>query len=821
LIRFSTLQHAYDKHPQAHSLPWAQFLDSLAPYVYRQDKNAGPLFSPATFTNDETGPRKTKEHVEAVHFLALDFDDVSAEKAVEILRSLEPYHALTYTTWKQPQASQSQLMRFRAVLPMSRPCAPQEWPAVYSCAVRDFGASALDTSCSDPNRFYFTPALPEGCSWAAQTWRSPGAGLWDVDAALAKPRAQEPVARAAGPGVDPTPREAVLRLSQRLANSADPKNIRLGTLMRSGLDGHEIANQGGAHQVLRDLAWRLAAAFPTGAPDQIAEHFHASLDFMRAWAKEDPVKHFTDLIVSGQKKVHDDAHQEQAERALGASRNILKAFEGLGQRRGTPYTQAELTEWGDLSSRWILQAGSAIWIFFVGDYVGPFQKEAIGSAVAQWLSPAQSAGVEVYKYDDKGNVRLKDLHELVSQYGRVVTRVEADLAAPRTYLDAARCAVVEAPCRLRELEPAYSPEVDAWLRALAGAKYDRLCDWMACITFLRECTPAVFVKGASGVGKNMLALGLSRLWSTTGPTPMSKALGEFNAQIVNCPLVYADEQIPETFRGEPRTEELRELITTSTFSINQKNRPISHAKGSCRVIIGANNFNAISRKAELTPEDAQALADRFILIDAGTEDRAPAKDFLVSNGGPAFTKDWVEGDKIAQHALWLRDEVLACRRIITRGSRFILPGDAQELVLALQTTSRVPSDLLEWIWQFLQDPARHVGATVGRPLAALVKSGEIWINPRLVLQHWSDYMGSERAPTANAFARTTRGIVMSEREGGRYRIGRGGYGGRYQRIRLDAVRTWLRDVEPGELERLLAVDTETLGVPGQRQPGLN
>lgn len=833
MIRFSTLQHAFDKHPVNGEADWGTLCNAFESYHYRQDKNQGPLISPATFTADSTGTRKTKGHVEAIHFLALDFDDVSPDTVTQILRTLEPYAAITYTTWKQPQATAMGLMRFRAMLPLSRSCSPQEWPAVYLCAVRDFGASALDTSCSDPNRFYFTPALPldgngNPCSWAATTWRSPGTQAWDVDAALARPRQEQAAAPTLGwkAGRDPIPKEAVLRLSARLSKSADPKNIRMGTLIRAGLDGHAIAEKSERHAALRDIAWRLAAAFPTGAADGIAELFMQSLDIMKAeGTQSDPVKHFEGLILGAQRKVSDDALEEQTTTALGSSRKIALAFEGLGIRRGTPYTTAELAQYaqegGPIENRWILQSGSAIWIFFAGDYVGPFMREAIGPSCAQWLAPAVSAGVEVHKYDDKGNVRIKDLHELVGQYGRVVINVEADMSAPRAYLDPARSAIVEAPCPLRKLEPQYSEEIDGWLKALGGPKYDRLCDWLACVTFLQVCTPALFIKGASGVGKNLLALGVARLWSEGGPTPMTHALGQFNAQILACPLVYADEQIPETFRGEPRTEELRELITAATFKINQKNRPVTSARGSARVIIGANNFNVISRKAELTPEDAQALADRFILIDAGTDDNAPAKDYLTTRGGPDFTRSWVDGDGIARHALWLRDEVLAGRRVLQRGSRFIIPGDAHELVTALQTASRVPSDLLEWVWQFLQDPARHVAASVGRPLGCLVQDGQIWINPRGVLQAWDHYMGGERAPTANLFDRTTRGVLLSERKGGRFRVRAAGNRIKYQRLSLEALLSWLRsrDEDLSELSAMLATSTEDLGKP--THTGLN
>jgi hypothetical protein len=787
------------------------------------------LISPATFLSDETGARKLKSHVELVHFLMLDFDDVTPQAFGAVLAKVEQLGlaACAYSTWKQPEAAQQGLARIRLVILTSRPAAKEEWPAIYRAAIAEFGASALDTSCSDANRFYFTPALPVGSEHAASSWSSEGSGAWDVDNAL---RNAPAVAAGFGlgadtsaPATDPVPKEAIARLAVKLAKAANPKSIRMGNLLRAGLDGHQLAETGGRHVVLRDLAWQLGQTFPTGNPYTIAEPFKCSLDFMReAGAEKDPLDHFVELIESAQAKVHEQEQALEQARVSAKAKKIQVAWEGFGSDRTTAYTPFELKEFeadgGLLDGRWIVQCGEAVWLLFDGAYRGPFQRSAIPTAVSQLLAPAESAGVQVYEVDEKGSARIKPLEKLVSQYGRLVEVVESDMSAPRTYLEPRRSAIVEAPCPVRtDVTPRFDADVDAWLKLLAGPKYERLCDWIATVTWLRECAPAVFLKGASGTGKNLLALGLSRLWTPSGFTPMQHALGQFNASITRCPLVYADERIPETFKGEPRTEELRELITTSTFQINQKNRPLVTCYGSARILIGANNFGIISRKAEFTPEDAQALADRFILIDVGTEQDAPAREWLKSRGGPEFTRDWVIGDRIASHALWLRDEVESGRRKLVRGSRLVVPGDAAELLSALQTGSRTPWNVLSWIWSFLQDQSKHIAACVGRPFAVITHGERVWVSTRHLLQSWDHYLPGERAPSLESLTNTMRNLLLPKRET-RYRPRREKTQDlTYLALRLDQLRTWLEQQgeDVSELDTLLQVETMMQTGPGQ------
>lgn len=830
-MRFSTLTGVKDDRPNVHELTWQAFADALLPYEFREHKEAGALFSPAELLGG-----REKHNVQAVHFGVLDLDGdvvqgpngkkvhggVPNADFLSILNLAEPYDSFTYTTWSQPFASSRNALCARLVVPWSRPVLLAEWPTVRARFVAAFGGKS-DARTDDPTRVFFTPSLPTGFEWAASTWRAEGwqggARTWDVDAALAA----GPVLATKAPVIldarDPIPRDAVVRLATRLSKSADPQAIRLGIMIRAGLDGHRLAEPGSRRDAIRDLTWRLAQAFPTGSAASLLDYFRLSLQFMIGEGVDsDPFEQFTKLLEDGQRKVGEYEQAKVAGTTGALTKRITIAWQGEGMMRSHPYTNEELAAWeavAPLHDRWILQAGSGVWLFFAGSYVGPFMREAIGPACAQWLAPAVSGGVDCYRRDEKGTPKLKDLHDLVGSYGRVCTVVEADMTASGTYLDAHRKAIVEAPCPLRKLDPAFDSEVDEWLQLLAGSKYSRLCDWLATCTWLRECAPAVFLKGASGAGKNLFASGVARLWSVAGFTPAEHALGQFNASVTECPLVYADERVPENWKGEPRTEELRALITTSTFKINQKNRPLVTCYGSARVVIGANNFGIISRKADFTPEDAQALADRFIVIDVGTIEHCPARDWLIAHGGATWGAAVVNGDRLARHALWLRDQVQTGARALVRGGRMVVPGDASELVQALQTGSRVPWNVLSWVWSFLQDPTKHVAASVGRPFAALVHDGRVWLEPALLARAWDHYLPGEKAPTLEQIKHAARGMLHPENEG-RLRRGPGGKV-KYRALRLEQLRTWAaqEDVSEHEITTALAVDTEKLGVPGR------
>lgn len=855
------------------ALPWGELVTGLlATYDFRDDKTRGPMISPATFT---PGARKSEDNVTGVHWLMLDYDDVTPADFLNVLGRLESegIAAFCYTTWQAPEATRKTapdgtmgLIRARVGMPISRPCSPQEWRGVYGAAVAKYGASGLDTSCSDPSRFYFTPSLPRGAEWAASTWRASGAGFVDIDT-LAKQfggLVSVGSARAMSSGTDPIPRDALHKIAIKWGRSSKTEELRASQMLRSALDGHAFAVRGQRHSAKLSLSMRIAAVFPHGNAAQISEYFRQSFDLMRDGSeREDPVDKFTGLLESAQQKVVADAQACTEQARLFAQTNIVKAWQSIGVDRDTPYTSEELsaaaTALGlqhpsELASRWLVQRGDWIHTLCIDPklgprYLPPESRSAVLTSVAQNLSPASTAGFSSYMLAKDGTTIPKPLERLVSEYGRVVSFEEMSLIAPASYLDAKRSCLVQASAPLAKIDPEYDEEVDEWLALLAGdanptvgasrsprgTKAARLADWLAVVTDLSKPAPAIYFKGGAGAGKTMFAEGLARLWGQDSPTSLHNVIGNFNAAIARCPLILGDEKIPETFRGEPRTEELRELITKTNFELNRKNRDIVMLKGSLRILLCANNFNMITRKGEFSPEDAQALADRFILLTPHPMSAA----YCTAKGARLWGETMVDGLRIAKHVHWLRAHHEAGIRPIERGPRLYVPGDASLLTDVLQTATRTPWAICFWLWSFLKNPALHVSASTGRPLAAIVTSSDgapgaqgvpsLWASSEHIVQAWDHYLQGERVPSRELVMAAMRNVTDPRGTGARLRrttrapVHGSGVGTRveYHRVRIEAIVQWAtqQGEDTSAVGEWLAVDTERLGMPGAHAPG--
>jgi hypothetical protein len=840
-VKVSTLRHKRDTSPTLHEVEWSAFVDGLLRYEFRADKD-GPLFSPAEYD----GAGRKAENVRAIHFAVLDLDDITPNAYLEALKKADQFAAFSYTTWSQPEASRSGLFRARLVVALSRPVTREEWPAVWSRLVVFFGATGTDDACKDPCRNYYLPTLPIGCEWAVQTWRSQGSIPLDVDALLRMP-APEHVPAALVPlrATDPITGDMVRRFAERLSKRADPNEARLGNLLRAGLAGEAFAVPGAHDTVLWEIACVLGAQFTTSDPEALASLFRPALSLMAAQSNHPDApaataENLAEKISRAQQSAYGARVAKAQEGTVQRNRKIEIAYLG---KRSHPYTTEELAQFAqeqaelggqdpgragqapDLFGRWLVQRGAVAYIFFDGSYVGPFKvRGELAQAAGQFLAPAITAGIELHDTDKNGNVVPKSGESLISQYGRVVETVEADMTSAKAYLAADRHCFVEAPCPInRKLSPVYDPEVAEWLALLGGGKTEALLDWLAAVTMLERPAPALYLKGEASTGKSLLAAGLARIWGQSSAATMRAIMGQFNAQLLRCPLVLADEKVPETWNGQPRTEELRELITATEFRVERKGQEAFTVRGSIRAILAANNLKLISSKEEFTREDALALADRFLFVVPNPS----ARTWLEGKGGPAFTASLVQGDRIAQHTLWLRQEHEHGRRRIKPGGRLVVPGDANELVQLIQTSGGAAWPALYWLWSFLQDPMVHVRGCAGRPFAALVKDGDLWVSFKRLWESWDHYLGGDRAPSLERLTAASKGVVLPKRDA-RYQPRNARTAGvTYQRIDLGAFREWVRGIDedvsqvhkgPGGL---LERDTEGLAVQGAGPLGPN
>lgn len=743
----SALSNKFDRAPR--SVP-CEFEDLAAAFTrpdahLRRTEKDGPLFSPCEF--DGTG--KGAESAVRVWFGVLDLDSLDATALTALLQKADRFDAFAYST----HSHSAEKPKARLCIRWSRPASASEYAAVWRALAADFPGS--DAQCKDAGRFYYLPSAPEGAQAAA--WRSSGREAWDVDAVRAPEAAPDPGAH------DTLHVGALLRWAKRARNSKAAEARAIGEIAVAGLSGHAMApDKGGTRDAtLFRLACSLASEFPTTDPQALAAEFEPSCSHWTDCAR-DPVLNLREKIERKQREVR--AARGTAGEALSGRQTENLA---IALRRRHPYTPEELAEYSaahalPLSRRWLVALDDSVWAQIDGSYVGPWRGLAAGPAVAQALAPASSAGVSLYAYDAKGNLALRQTSDLVQSYGVALDDVEADLTAKRAVLDPVRRVLVQAPCPLRDLEPEYNPEIAEWLELLApGTKHESLLNWLAAVTRLEVAAPALYLYGASGAGKNLLAYGLARLWSSS-PSSLAAALDGFNDDLLRCPLVYGDERIPDR-NGVPRTEELRELVTRQEHSINRKHVRRFVAKGACRVVLSANKPNLTARNAELSADDVKALGDRLVSVKVP----AAAADWLAQRGGVAFTASWVRDSGIAQHALWLRET-----RAAVPGTRLAVPSDSAELVAALRVGSGLRWQTLYWICSWLRDPAVHARATTGREPAALLDAGGLWVSYARLAESWTHYLPGERQPSVERVAHAIQDMAREQRAGGVVRYGR-------------------------------------------------
>jgi hypothetical protein len=348
--------------------------------------------------------------------------------------------------------------------------------------------------------------------------------------------------------------------------------------------------------------------------------------------------------------------------------------------------------------------------------------------------------------------------EYLTMYGEAIGEVIAEMGREKSVYRQGN--LIEGCCVPAKVTPAHNPHVAEWLRLLAGGHHEKLLDWLATVTRLSDPTAAIYLQGPPSIGKGLLANGVASLWPG-GATSFGDATGKFNGALCRNPLVYVDE-ISQTFDGgDGFSGSFRSLISESSRQLRRKNLPSGTLRGCPRLIIAANNSDALRLRESLTKADLEAIALRILHIQADDQ----AARYLEKLGGRAFTKFWVTTADGGPGVIAAHIAHLAATREVQAGSRFLVEGVISDWHRGLMGCSGVQGDVLAALAKYRKD--LHRREVVGIEF----DDRGCWVNGPALRGQW-ELLLRRPPPDENTLARALR--VLSNEKTHRRRFGEKG-----------------------------------------------
>lgn len=752
-------------------------------------KEAAPLYSPAEWL---PGAGRGRLQVAAVHFGVLDLDHWTEEAVVELVVSLQARGLAYYlaSTWSHGEKGKQDCCA-RLLVPFSRPVLATEWKRFWGALNDDVTKGRADPKCKDIGRSYYFPSYRDGSEPPFHDENTSGTSI-DVDALLSKVGGASTAYFEAeevelGGGLDLSASK-IREVGKRLAGLDNPTRNTIGVALLRMLNGEAYAREPDSTSTSKlpegrnDMTFKMVATlcelYPHASPDKVAEHFAKSVEAMGG---EPTLEQIEDMV-----------RRQQAGARAAHAHLIGEAFGRSG--RTEPYTVSELQMFADrfdislarLQRRWVVQQGTAYYVFCNGKYWLCSDSD-VAVACNRMLSPAITANVDTQKVTQYGT-KLKTPQELVQDYGTIAFGCHVDLTAQHDYFDEDERMMIEAPAPIR-VKAKHHPEIETWLRLIAGAKYERLEQWLAVATALKEPCAALYLEGERGTGKSLLGYGVARIWTKYRPTTFDEALAAFNESLVKCPLVFADETVPVDSRGMIRTDQIREFIQARTRPLRRKYKPNATLEGCVRVILAANNRNLLQTTEHLTKEDIDAIVERIFYVRVQPEARA-----YLNSLAPGVTASWVIEDKIAEHVVWLAENVS-----VPRGRRFLVAGESSDLTRSLTVTTGLRAAVCQWLVGYLLNPEKIRSRQIGA--LARVSNGRFLVNARAVVETWADYViGDKNVPRPMEVSKALAGF--SQEITLRLDTGAGSTNQKFRHIDFDDLVEWAEQTGYADRERL-------------------
>lgn len=733
MYEISLYSRIADNHPRRFGpVTWEVLGALLGAHAFLDDKFEAPTFSPALYAPKV---KRSNAGVDCLTLAVCDYDThLTSSRVSEIIDRAAKHQAIVYSTFSHTAV----VPKLRVVLGLSRQVQASEWRRFWRAVATQWGQIApLDPTCKDLSRLYTYGCTPDVDAAFSHVFH--GEPL-DVDAILASAPVGAIPVRSEGMTVSVDElRDALRNAVSALGKRKDYKSSRLATMAQRLLagDAYVEVGQGNGHAARLDLTgWLVRTAEGVSAQSLLAlfEDSHAVMYAEEYQSKQDE----TLRALEGAGQLSTEASVAMTEGLTDDQRKDLEAIRGVPHA----YTEEELAEMAasldrDPSTarrRWILQQESELYWRVNDTYMGPTTPASLISSAKRFLLPAilsPTAGVSLLTETAKGALRPKTNPEILDSYATKMVGVEYTYLRQSTYFELESGVLQLATAPRAHLEARHHPFVDQWLRALSGDMWSNLELWLTLLTDLSAPLASLYLAGPPGTGKSTFAKGIARIWGAP-PTPAASATQSFNDALLSCPVVFADECLPDAWIGERGGAALREFIQASERAINVKYQSVKYLQGHTRVIMAANNESMIESHGTLSRDDRAAIRERVLFISTSTE-----AAHLLRNIPTDIRSEFLTGPMIAEHVLWV-----AQTSGRTRAHRFGVPPQRSTWHDNFKFRNPDIADVGQWIIGYLQKPQSLQALSAGERPRIRLDGGRLLLTVEAMAgrDRWATYV---------------------------------------------------------------------------------
>ncbi len=371
------------------------------------------------------------------------------------------------------------------------------------------------------------------------------------------------------------------------------------------------------------------------------------------------------------------------------------------------------------ASAWIEQHAQRLYLIECLDGSAVLQRTLAGELA--WTNPWGNVAAVASMIRDSGlenfvatappatpqsNISYKTYTQLMDEYGIVAPSIRASRKIKRSGPElrwngeTMSVSFIEKWGGMRtDIKPKFNQDVDGWLRALAGSEelYHHMCDWLHFYPQLQHRICALYLYGASDIGKTVLGKALRSLTENDTSSPIEIASDDFHEAMVHSPLLWTEEFAKPGRDGNRSLVDLmKKLVDGASDPLNRKGKARIHVDGFWRVFISGNDNQIIKPGRDITQDTQNALIPRLMFVDA-TKASAEIEPYRAM----MQPQRWAE-DLIPQHITWLKEN----HKVVFPGKRYAKDGYWSKEHDELMTTSKAGKLTMETVGKTLSDRNR-------------------------------------------------------------------------------------------------------------------